>query len=234
MSSVSLVSLSERLLSQNAAQGQDIQASQKLPVAQDDRQAAKVTEDQFTSSGHSNHGETTAQAAGLFTVQQPPLFAPAANSALQQAASSTPSSKKVLEATQPAASASPQNAISTAAAPEQTSPPTTDSTYTQQQLQPLNEALLSLGLSQQDIQKLDQIAAISNDFSPAAFTALAYQMEELAPPRQRQMQLWRQARQVNPLPSQFRTPKHWWQAANHNASKFVLAVAPSPALTLAF
>lgn len=164
MSSVSLVNLSDRLLNQSAAQGQDVPASQKLPVPKDDQQPANVAEDQFTPSAQSNQGQTTAQAAGLFSVQQPQFFSPAANSVLQQSPSATSTS----------------NQVSAAAAPEPTSPPTTDSTYTQQQLQPLNEALLSLGLSQQDIQKLDQIAAISNNFSPAAFTALAYQMEELA------------------------------------------------------
>lgn len=178
MSSVSLVSLSERLLNQNAAQGQDVQASQRLAVAQDDQHAVNVGEDQFTRSAENNHGPATAQAAGLFTVQQPQLFSPAANSVLQQGAS--PASNPVSREAQAGPSASQQNSISAAATPEPTSPPTTDSTYAQQQLQPLNEALVSLGLSQQDIQKLDQIAAISNNFSPAAFTALAYQMEELA------------------------------------------------------
>lgn len=178
MSSVSLVTLSGRLLNQNAAQGQEVQASHKLPVSRDDHLAASVAEDQFTPSSISHQGQITAQAAGLFTVQQPPLFSPAANSVIRQGSAST--STQAPAEGQPAVLNSRENTISAAATPQPASPPTTDSTYAQQQLQPLNEALVSLGLNQQDIQKLDQIAAISNNFSPAAFTALAYQMEELA------------------------------------------------------
>ena len=51
---------------------------------------------------------------------------------------------------------------------------------TQQQLQTLNQALAALGLSAQDIQQVDRIATVINDFNPSAFTALAYQLEELA------------------------------------------------------
>ena len=51
---------------------------------------------------------------------------------------------------------------------------------TQQQLQSLNTALAALGLTPQEIQQLDQIASILNDFDPAAYTALAYQLEQLA------------------------------------------------------
>ncbi|MGH9741172.1 MAG: hypothetical protein ACRD51_02345 [Candidatus Acidiferrum sp.] len=76
---------------------------------------------------------------------------------------------------------STQPATTTAsAAPSNSASGTALSTSTQQQLQTLNQALASLGLSPQDIQKLDQIASIINDFNPAAFTALAYQLEELA------------------------------------------------------
>jgi hypothetical protein len=44
----------------------------------------------------------------------------------------------------------------------------------------LNNALTALGLTPQEIQQLDQIASITNDFNPNAFTALAYQLEALA------------------------------------------------------
>lgn len=178
MSSVSLVSLSERLLNQNAAQGQDVQASQKSSTPQDNQEALNVAQDQFTPSAQNNRAQTSAQAAGLFSVPQSQLFSPAANSLLQQVPSSPTNQNSA--AGQPITPPIQPGQISSAVAPQPTTAPTTDSTYTQQQLQPLNEALVSLGLSQQDIQKLDQIAAISSDFSPAAFTALAYQMEELA------------------------------------------------------
>ena len=50
----------------------------------------------------------------------------------------------------------------------------------QQQIQTLNASLAALGLTPQEIQELDQIASIINNFDPAAFTALAYQLEQIA------------------------------------------------------
>lgn len=50
----------------------------------------------------------------------------------------------------------------------------------QQQLQSLNQSLVALGLSAQEIQELDHIASIINDFNALAFTSLAFQLEELA------------------------------------------------------
>jgi hypothetical protein len=50
----------------------------------------------------------------------------------------------------------------------------------QAQLQALNLALAALGLNTQDINQLDQIASIINDYNPSLFTAQAYQLEALA------------------------------------------------------
>jgi hypothetical protein len=47
-------------------------------------------------------------------------------------------------------------------------------------LQALNLALAALGLNTQDINQLDQIASIINDYNPSLFTAQAYQLEALA------------------------------------------------------
>jgi hypothetical protein len=47
-------------------------------------------------------------------------------------------------------------------------------------LQALNLSLAALGLSRQDINQLDQIASTINDYSPAAYTARAFQLEALA------------------------------------------------------
>jgi hypothetical protein len=54
----------------------------------------------------------------------------------------------------------------------------------QQQFQSLNTALAALGLTPQEIQQLDRIASILNDFDPTAYTALAYQLEQLAQAQQ--------------------------------------------------
>jgi hypothetical protein len=67
-----------------------------------------------------------------------------------------------------------------AAAPAASSTATSNLASTQQQLQALNQALAALGLSAQDIQQLDRIASIINDFNPSAFTALVNQLETLA------------------------------------------------------
>ncbi len=50
----------------------------------------------------------------------------------------------------------------------------------QTQLETLNNALAALGLSAADIQQIDQVASLTNDFSPTAFTSLAYQLEAQA------------------------------------------------------
>ncbi|HTQ62725.1 MAG TPA: hypothetical protein VMI32_21035 [Candidatus Solibacter sp.] len=67
---------------------------------------------------------------------------------------------------------SPVPAGSTTAAPI--------SAVTQQQLQSLDIALQALGLSPQDIQALNQVATIINDFNPAALAALVEQFQALA------------------------------------------------------
>lgn len=50
----------------------------------------------------------------------------------------------------------------------------------EQQLATLNQSLVALGLSPQEIQQLDRIASVINDFNPLAFTSLAFQLEQLA------------------------------------------------------
>jgi hypothetical protein len=44
----------------------------------------------------------------------------------------------------------------------------------------LNNALQALGLSAADIQQVDQVAQLTNDFSATSFTSLVYQLEALA------------------------------------------------------
>jgi hypothetical protein len=57
---------------------------------------------------------------------------------------------------------------------------TVDSPAAQQQLQALNLALTASGLSPQGIQELDQIASVTQDYNPSAYTTQAYQLEALA------------------------------------------------------
>ena len=51
---------------------------------------------------------------------------------------------------------------------------------TQSQLQALNNALAALGLPATDLTIIDRIASLIQDFNPAAFTSLVYQLEALA------------------------------------------------------
>ena len=55
--------------------------------------------------------------------------------------------------------------------------PATKAANTQGQLQPLNNALEGLGLSSADIKRIDGIATADQNFNPAAFTVLAFQLK---------------------------------------------------------
>ncbi len=107
-------------------------------------------------------------AASPAALLQPPADSNNATTAANPVSSQTAANAPVLSATTAAVSA-PVTTTTGAA------------TSTEQQLQALNAALQALGLSPQDIQQLDQIATVINEFNPAAFTALAYQLEALAP-----------------------------------------------------
>src|SRR5258707_5229478 len=122
-------------------------------------------QDEFVFSNPDSQAQAFEQAAGLFTVKQPAVFAPAADLLL------TP-------ATPPPAGA---NAVAATA----TTPPTTPggtagaavgSPSVEDQLQALNIALVALGLNPADISKVDQIASLINDFSPTAYNSLVYQL----------------------------------------------------------
>jgi len=103
------------------------------------------------------------------------LSQPSANANAAPAAANFATTTAKTQATAPAA---PTAAAATATATTTSAAP--GSLTVRQQLQSLNTALAALGLSPQQIQQLDQIASIINDFNPTAFTSLAFQLEELA------------------------------------------------------
>lgn len=169
-----------------------------------------AAQDQFTPSPQNGLAQNTAQDAGLFSVTQVSFFSAAAQFLLgQNTAPPSDQTAAAIPATA-ANPATPQNtntdiapaqaaltpaatngtnAANTAVVQQPVVPITAATTttaatanpaLTQQQLQTLNQALAALGLSQQDIQQVDRIATIINDFNPSAFSALAYQLEELA------------------------------------------------------
>jgi hypothetical protein len=114
--------------------------------------------DQFVPSSQTGTGNATAEAAGLFTAAQFTLFTAAANALLAQSTPAAANATRATAATDPAHG----------------------SVTTEAQLQSLNRSLAALGLSAADIKKVDQIASVINNFNPASFTSLIYQLEALA------------------------------------------------------
>jgi hypothetical protein len=86
------------------------------------------------------------------------------------------------------------------------------------QLQTPNSSLAALGLSPSDIQKVDQIAGLINDFNPTSFTSLVYQLEALA---------------QNVAPQTTQTPAASDSTASAAAGPQPAATAATPAATSA-
>ena len=174
MATIGLVSLTERLLNQTAGQAQEPQAAAPNRTSANNG-AFAATEDQFTPSA-----PNAAQAAGLFTVSQITLFSPAAEFLLAQ--TPDPQANPVNAADTAANFAAPRSATAAnaAAARAAASAPATTSANIQHQLQLLNNALAALGLNSTDIQKIDSIAGLIDDFEPTRFANLAFQLQALA------------------------------------------------------
>jgi hypothetical protein len=81
--------------------------------------------------------------------------------------------------TAPAAATVSQQVSATPAAQAATAA-VSGSANAQNQLQTLNASLAALGLSNADIQQIDQIASQTKDYSPSAYTSLALQFEASA------------------------------------------------------
>ena len=243
MATTGLVNLAESLLNQTAT----AQVLQALPATDGTGTATagavntQAILDEFVPSSQTGAANATAEAAGLFTAAQIPLFTAAANSLLSQSrpaqatpaqtnpavtpgntvaplvpplvslvegtaqapiqtitttpapAAATPAAATLAVAVagnataanvapvattqQPAAAASATNGTSaigaTTAAPAGT-------LASQGQLQTLNNSLAALGLSTAAIKTVDQIANAINDFNPAAYSSLVYQLEAAA------------------------------------------------------
>jgi hypothetical protein len=116
-----------------------------------------ATGDTATSASSSNAGALSGSAL-------PPTAAATSDSAAVTGSSASSDS---------AQAASTPATTSSSAAPS-------GSVTTQTQLDSLNNALQALGLSAADIQQVDQVAQLTNDFSPTSFTSLVYQLEALA------------------------------------------------------
>ncbi len=114
-------------------------------------------------------GTPSVSKAGNGTVPEDTFTASAQNNTAQ-AAATAPASPPANAAQQVSANSAVQAATAAASG----------TANAQNQLQTLNASLAALGLSNADIQQIDQIASQTKDFSPSAYTTLALQYEASA------------------------------------------------------
>jgi hypothetical protein len=163
------------------------------PVAAVNPGKAPVAEDTFTPSAQNNSAQSAAQEAGIFQVTQGALTAATANLLIGQAnanasqngapAQNVPAAGTNVGAPPPAAASIP-NTPSTASQQPANVPGVPQATSTaaasanvQSKIQALNAALPALGLSNEQIQQIDRIASLVQDFNPAAYVSLVNQFE---------------------------------------------------------
>jgi len=155
-----------------------------------------VNEDTFTPSNQSNSAQATAQDAGIFQVSQGALtavtadilFAQTARSEAPSGAPAQPASATNTNAgnTPPAAATNSNTPVNPgqlfAATPAGQAPaPKAEPTTNEQELiLALNAGLPALGLSKVEIQEIDRLAALIQNYNPATYTNLVNQFEALA------------------------------------------------------
>lgn len=140
-----------------------------------------VVEDTFTPSAQNDSALAPAQDPGLFQ------FAPGTLTANQNSAITAPTHGAIplLGPTQGSATTKP--GANGPAAQSQANPPDGQSTTSaastadlQLQIQSLNAALPALGLTNTEINQIDRIATLVQNFNPAAYANLVSQFEALA------------------------------------------------------
>ncbi len=148
MSLTGFISLTETLLNQAAAQATQVQSAKPAGAIAANGAAAAIV-DEFVPSV-----QNIEQAAGLYTAPVSPFStSPAALTAL---------------ATSAETAAADAQTIAAAGAPAPNS---------NAALQRLNTSLEALGLNDANINSIDGIASVNNNFDPAAFRLLAFQLK---------------------------------------------------------
>jgi len=155
-----------------------------------------VAEDRFTPSAQNEFAQTTAQDAGIFQVGQGVRTEIAANFRFDQATRNPDQNEAAAQAATAATAkagsaqadaganpgapvdASQQGNVVTPAEAAANGPAATENV--QVEIQALNAALPALGLTNAQIQQIDRIASLVNNFNPAAYTNLVNQFEALA------------------------------------------------------
>jgi len=175
MALIGLVNLAERLFSQTQGNpNEDSGLTTKSPKGNGSEATQLKPSDEFRpSSGNA------ANDAGLFHVSQASVFTTAATVLLVQHENAAHAANNATTA--PATAANPAGGGTTnaavAAAPAAAASGTAQ---IQTELQSLNAALISLGLSADEIAAIDRVAQLIRNFSPAAFTSLVNQLNVLA------------------------------------------------------
>lgn len=140
-----------------------------------------VVEDTFTPSAQNGSALVPAQDAGLFQFAPGTLTANQNNPALPRAHGAIP----LLSATPGSAPSAPGASEAAAQSPAEHFPGqatngAASSANLQLQIQSLNAALPALGLTNTEINQIDRIAALVQNFNPAAYANLVSQFEALA------------------------------------------------------
>ncbi len=154
-----------------------------------------VAEDTYTPSTQNKSAQVSAQDAGIFQVNQGALatapvnhqFALAALNTNQNGAPSQTALTPTATNSGNAPTLSSQNNSLLKTAAQTGSAPATQATadpaptaQAQNQIQALNAALPALGLTNEEIQQIDRIASLAQNFNPAAYASLVSQFESLA------------------------------------------------------
>ena len=184
MALTSIINLNELLAAQNKGKGTGAQAVANATGTSTPVSPLPPIQDSFTPSAAGHSSQAAALEAGLFQIALSPILpAPGTTQAqtnpnpvgaqATSAATITPYAPATTSDLTLPGAASAQPAVS---ANGQAIP----GLSTQNQIQNLNQALVTLGLNHNDILKLDQIATLVNTFSPDAFTDLIGQFKVLA------------------------------------------------------
>jgi hypothetical protein len=152
--------LSDQVFGQTQSNG-----VQKSLLGQASPVTAAVAEDSFTPSAQNGSAQVPVQDAGLFQFAPGTLTTIRTNSTGQAAvgAAITPGAAQA-----PAAPSTQEDTSAASAA------------NLQLQIQSLNAALPALGLTKTEINQIDRIAALVQNFNPAAYANLVSQFEALA------------------------------------------------------
>jgi hypothetical protein len=185
----------QSLADQSLGQTQNAQAGANRPGTGNALNATP-NEDTFTPTAQNNSAQGTAQDAGIFQVSQGAPAAVAANVPYAQTTLSANQNGAPAQAAsvtttntgngQPAAAASSTTTVNAGQiylatpAAQTTAATAVATTNVQEEIQALNNALPTLGLSKEDIQEIDRIAALIQDFNPGAYTNLVNQFEAQA------------------------------------------------------